>query len=157
MSMDDNITQNPDVSTPLPEDVSTANPAADNSKNNKVVVISALVAVILLAVVVLAVWFLMADGERTQQIRDIFIIFMALESLLVGFVLVILVVQLARLINLLQNEVKPILESTNETVSTLRGTTIFLSDHLAEPIIQLNGYLAALQKLTELFSLSKKK
>jgi len=81
---------------------------------------------------------------------------MALESLFVGFVLALLVIQLARLINLLQNEIKPILDSTNDTANTLRGTAVFLSDQLTEPIIQLNGYLAALQKVVELFRLTKK-
>jgi uncharacterized protein YoxC len=68
---------------------------------------------------------------------------MALESLLIGLTLVILIVQLARLINLLQNEIKPILDSTNETVSTMRGTITFLSDNLAEPVVKLNETFAA--------------
>lgn len=113
--------------------------------------------VFVIGLLILGVWFLSLDPERTVLIRDIFIIFMALETLLVGFVLAVLVFQLARLINLLQNEVKPILESTNETVSTLRGTTAFLSNHVTQPIIQLNGYLAAFQKFVELFSLTKGK
>ena len=113
--------------------------------------------VVFIALVVLAVYFLMTHAEQTQQIRDIFIILMALESILVGFVLVILVIQLSRLINLLQHEVKPILESTNETVSTLRGTTMFISEHITEPIIQLNGYLAAMQRLAEMFNLTRGK
>jgi len=82
---------------------------------------------------------------------------MALESLLIGFVLVILIVQLARLTNLIQNEVKPILDSTNETVSNLRGTTAFLSANLVEPVIKLNEYLAALQKFTEILGIGRKR
>lgn len=85
--------------------------------------------------------------EVTAQIRDVFIIFMALESLLLGVALVILIIQLAILINLLQNEIKPILNSTNETVNTLRGTATFLSDNLVEPVIKLNEYLAAFKRL----------
>jgi amino acid permease len=72
---------------------------------------------------------------------------MALESLLLGVALVILIIQLAILINLLQNEIKPILNSTNETVNTLRGTATFLSDNLVEPVIKLNEYLAAFKRL----------
>ena len=75
---------------------------------------------------------------------------MAVEFLFIGLVLIIMVVQLARLINLLQNEVKPILDSTNETVSTLRGTTQFLSDNLTEPVIKLNEYLAGIIQITRL-------
>ena len=82
---------------------------------------------------------------------------MALESLVIGLALVILVVQLARLINLLQNEIKPILDSTNETVSTLRGTTQFLSDNLAEPVIKLNEYYAGLTSLLKMVRPGRKK
>ena len=88
--------------------------------------------------------------ETTGHIRDIFIIFMALESLVIGIALVILIIQLAILINLIQNEVKPILQSTNETVNTLRGTAAFLSNNLVEPVITLNEYLAAIRKFVEL-------
>jgi hypothetical protein len=45
--------------------------------------------------------------------------------MLTGLALTILIIQIARLTNLLENEVKPILNSTNETVSNLRGTTKF--------------------------------
>jgi hypothetical protein len=81
---------------------------------------------------------------------------MALESLVIGVVLVILVVQLAILINLLQNEIRPIIHSTNDTVNTLRGTVVFLSDNLAEPVIKLNEYLAAAKRFFELLRPGRK-
>lgn len=100
-------------------------------------------AVVLITLMVLGIIFLAQDAGRTAVIRDIFIIFMALETLLIGLTLVILIIQLARLINLLQNEIKPILDSTNETVSTMRGTVTFLSDNLTEPVVKLNETFAA--------------
>jgi amino acid permease len=81
---------------------------------------------------------------------------MALESLVVGTALVVLIIQLATLINLLQNEVRPILKSTNETVNTLRGTSEFLSENLVEPVIKLNSYLAGLKRLFDLFGINHK-
>jgi hypothetical protein len=105
---------------------------------------------VFLAVIVGIIVLLMSAGsDSVGKIRDIFIIFMALESLIIGIVLVILIVQLSILINLLQNEIKPILQATNETVNTLKGTTTFISDNLAEPVIKLNEYLAGLRKLLE--------
>lgn len=112
---------------------------------------------ILLALVVLAVIYLASPTAPTEKIRDIFIILMALEFLVVGLALIILVIQLATLINLLQNEVKPILESTNETASTLRGTAVFLSDHLVEPVIELSAYLAGLGRLKNLIDIARKR
>ncbi|MGB8215233.1 MAG: hypothetical protein WCE68_16915 [Anaerolineales bacterium] len=115
------------------------------------------VAVILVAAVVLAVIGLVkAPPGVTATIRDIFIIFMAFESLIIGAALVVLIIQLASLINLIQNDVKPILKSTNETVNTLRGTSEFLSENLVEPVIKLNSYLAGLRRLFELFGVNLK-
>jgi nitrate reductase gamma subunit len=111
--------------------------------------------VIVLALIVLVVYALLQNDTRTANIRDIFIIFMAFESLVIGAALVVLIVQVASLINLLQNEVKPILESTSETVNTLRGTTAFLSENLVEPVIKLNSYVAGLRKIFGIFGTKK--
>jgi hypothetical protein len=78
---------------------------------------------------------------------------MALESLFLGLTLVILIIQLARLINLLQNEIAPILESTNETVNTLRGTSEFLSDNLVEPVIKMNERAAGVTQALRIIGL----
>lgn len=112
--------------------------------------------VILVALLVWAVVALSSNPAAAANVRDIFIIFMALESLLVGAALVVLIIQLASLINLLQNEVRPILKSTNETVNTLRGTSEFLSENLVEPVIKLNSYMAGLKKLFDLFGVKIK-
>ena len=126
-------------------------------RQQRTIVISSVVAlVVLLALIVTAVIFLLQDGTPTDKIRDIFIIFMALESLLIGAALIILIVQFASLINLLQNEVRPILDSTNETVNHLRGTAEFLGENVVEPVIKLNGYLAGMQRMLELLGVKKK-
>ena len=106
---------------------------------------------LILSLVVVGLVLLLQPGTDTGRVRDIFIIFMALEFLLIGGVMIILIIQLARLTLLLQNEIKPILESTNETANTLRGTTAFLSEHLVEPVLKLNQYLAGLNKILSFF------
>jgi hypothetical protein len=136
----------------------TAQPPASPESSRRIIIISSILGVVVLAALIVGVVFLFrAPLDTTAHIRDIFIIFMAFESLLLGFVLITLIVQLARLTNLLQNEIKPILKSTNETVSTLRGTTAFLSDNLVEPVIKINEYVAALQQITQLLGLGRKK
>lgn len=127
-------------------------PAAATPSNTRGPMIKIIIAavVIVLLLVFGLVMLLRADAATTSEIRDIFIIFMALESLVLGVALVILIVQLATLINLLQNDIKPILKSTNETVDTLRGTATFLSNNVTEPVIKLNEYLAGLKKLLDI-------
>jgi hypothetical protein len=140
--------------TPTPEE-SAAHRAA--LIRQRWIMVGILAGVVIL--VALMVWAIIAHSSNpaaAANVRDIFIIFMALESLLIGAALVVLIIQLASLINLLQNEVKPILKSTNETVNTLRGTSEFLSENLVEPVIKLNSYLAGLKKLFDLFGVNRK-
>jgi NADH:ubiquinone oxidoreductase subunit K len=133
----------------LPEPTIEETPSPEASREERLKMIGFIVGgVILLALIIASVVFLLTrSAETTGKIRDVFIIFMALESILIGLALIILIVQIAQLINLLQNEIKPIIDSTNETVSTLRGTTQFLSDNLVKPVIKLNEYLAGMQQL----------
>jgi hypothetical protein len=111
--------------------------------------------ILFLAVIGFSVFGLLQNSQTTANIRDIFIIFMALESLIIGAALVILIIQIASLMNLLRNEVQPILKATNETVNTLRGTTEFLSENVVEPVIKLNSSIAGLRKFFEIFGSKK--
>jgi hypothetical protein len=101
-------------------------------------------------------WLANQPPVKVALIRDIFIIWMAIMSLLISLALVILMIQMARLINLMQNEIKPILDSTNETVSYLRGTTVFLGDNLAEPVIKANEYFAGIGQFFSTLGLIRK-
>ncbi len=113
-------------------------------------------AVLILALLGVAIYFLLQPATPTEKIRDVFIIVVALESLVIGVALIVLIVQLASLINLLQNEVRPILDATSKTVNTLRGTVEFLGEHVVEPVIKLNGYLAGLKRMLELLGIKPK-
>jgi len=112
--------------------------------------------IVLLALLGVAIYFLLQPATPTDKIRDIFIIVVALESLVIGVALVVLIVQLSSLINLLQNEVRPILKATTDTVNNLRGTAEFLGENVVEPVIKLNGYLAGLYRMLELMGVKKK-
>ena len=112
--------------------------------------------VVLLLLLGVTINFLLLPTTPTDKIRDIFIIVVALESLVIGVALIVLAVQLASLINLLQNEVKPILKATTDTVNNLRGTADFLGENVVEPVIKLNGYLAGLYRMLELMGVKKK-
>lgn len=74
--------------------------------------------------------------------RDIAIIVLALESIVIGVLLAILVVQVIRLVRMLREEVMPILRNTQDTVSTVRGTADFMSDHLVQPVVKASSYAA---------------
>jgi len=128
-----------------------------NQKDNKKIVFLIIGLVIIIALVIFAfVMLFQANLETTSRIRDIFIIFMALQSIVLGIAIIILIVQLATLINVFKNEIKPILETTNETLRNLRGTTSFLSNNLVEPVIKMNEYSAGFKKFFDILKPRKK-
>ncbi|MEM6284979.1 MAG: hypothetical protein AAF787_22500 [Chloroflexota bacterium] len=81
-------------------------------------------------------------GPIIEIIRDIVLIFLALEGILIILALAILIAQVARLVNLLQNEVGPVFEDTQQTVKHARGTVEFVGNNVSEPIIKANAFAA---------------
>jgi len=140
----------------------TSTPAAptgetDNSSSRSTlwVVLGALLVLALLAGMVVAILAMVRHPQQTETIRDIVIIFVAVEALLIGLALIVLVIQIARLTDLLRNEIGPILESTNETLGNLRGTSRFLSETMVRPVIKANSSVAAVKRVFELLGLRR--
>lgn len=126
-----------------------------SGKQRAVMIGAVLLIVLLVAGVIFAVAAMVNNPSQTETIRDIVIIFMAVESLIIGLTLIVLIVQLARLTALLENEVRPILNSTTETVQTLRGTTTFLSNKLVKPVIKANSTIAAIRQALDLVGIGR--
>jgi len=141
-----------------PETTIVKDPAQSEAQNRQrtIIIVAVVLLILLVAGIVAAVIGLLQPGAPSERICDIFIIFMALESLLIGAALIVLIVQFASLINLLQNEIRPILDATNETVNHLRGTTEFLGENMVEPVIKVSTYLAGMKRMLELFGVKKK-
>ena len=75
-------------------------------------------------------------------VRDLAIILLAVESLVIGVVLIILVWEIRNLAKLLREEIKPILDSADETARTVRGTTVFVSDTFVNPMVRASSFAA---------------
>jgi hypothetical protein len=147
--------EHPSVPPPLtPEQIAARNEQERQMRTIMVAVIAGVV--VILVGLGFAIYALLQPGTPTDRIRDIFIIVVAFESLVIGVALIVLLIQLASLINLLQNEVRPILRSADETINTLRGTAEFLGESVVEPVIKLNGYLASIQRVLELMGVKRK-
>lgn len=125
-------------------------PASTSSKwtVQRIVIIAAAVlgGVIVLLFLVGLAFAIFSDAPNTasviQVIRDLVIIVMALEFMVIIGALAILILQIARLINLLQNEVKPVLQNTQEAVNSARGTVEFVGNNVTQPFIRASGFLA---------------
>jgi hypothetical protein len=90
-------------------------------------------------------------------IRDIAIILLAVESLVIGAILIVLALQIRGLTKMLEEEVQPILESTKETATTVRGTTVFLSDTFVKPLINAVGYASAANRVMSVLARGKRR
>ena len=106
-----------------------------------------IIGMVLIGIVVVAIIGLMIYGLATHPIltsilRDISIIALALVTMIIGLFLVVLIFQLQSLIALLRDEVRPILDSANETANTVRGTTTFVSDSVVTPMIHVVSLVA---------------
>jgi predicted PurR-regulated permease PerM len=128
---------------------------AEEVKSNQGTVAIIVIAVILIAIIAGIIVLSLQEAGTVTKVRDLFIILMALMTFVIGLALVILIIQVADLTNLLKNEIKPILNSTTDTVNTLKGTVRFMSDNLTEPVIKLNESLAGIKKILQLFNFKK--
>lgn len=146
---EENITRyNQDsISRPMPE--LSARPA-----DKRPIVIGVIVAVVILLIFGGIGWLLFINPVATATLRDIFIIFMGLGIFLIILLLIILVVattylvlKVNDLIQLLDREVKPILSKLQDTMQTVKGTTLFYSDQAIKPVITTAGYVAGVQAI----------
>ncbi|NLZ26866.1 MAG: hypothetical protein GX884_04745 [Chloroflexi bacterium] len=137
-------------------DASSIDESQKDEKSSKGVTIALVALALLFAIIVAGSIILAKQNPRSvATVRDIFIILMALMLVVIGTSLIILILQVSNLINILKNDIKPMLDSGAETVNTLKGTVRFISDNLAEPVIKLNESLASLKKVGQLFKLFK--
>ena len=78
----------------------------------------------------------------SATIRDIAIIIIAVQSIVIGLLIAVLIWQIWRLVKIVQTELKPIIEDTQATVNTVRGTAEFVSNNVVDPVIQTNTRVA---------------
>lgn len=128
------------------------------------------VGIIVGIILVVAVLFLTGYGffslatQPTEEVvvvmsvmRDFSIIILALVTIVIGAFLAVLMFQLQSLTVLLRDEIKPILESANETASTVRGTTTFVSDAVVTPMINAASYVTAVRETVRAFTVGSRR
>jgi len=110
-----------------------------------------IVGVMLLIFVIGIIVALVTDAQQTaakfQIIRDVFIIVLSLQGILIIAALAVLILQVARLVNLLQNEVMPILNNARETLNAAKGSVEFVGTNVTDPLIRVGGFLAGARVL----------
>ncbi|HZY42462.1 MAG TPA: hypothetical protein VFF59_10750 [Anaerolineae bacterium] len=103
------------------------------------------VAVVL--ILIIAGFVLMIQGGVTGVVRDIVIIFLAVESLVLVGLMVVLVIQMTLLVRMMRDEVRPLIASAQETVNSARGTTQFVSRKIVTPTANAAANVARVTRM----------
>jgi hypothetical protein len=126
------------------------------------VIVGAIVVVLALAAVIAVGYFMYAsyDGVAegsvapTARIRDIAIVLLAVETLVVMVLLLIIAVLIGIVIVLIYDRMIPVLEQTNRTVTTVadtvytvRGTAEFVSERAVRPVIEMSSYVSGVLRI----------
>jgi len=124
----------------------------EGSNQTRNIVIAGIIAIVSFVIVLIVIAVLLALNPATTApsvvvIRDLLIIAMAFLLIVIGVSFTVLLVQIARFVNLMTNEVRPLIETTTDTVNTVRGTAVFISKHVTEPIISTAGALGGVAKV----------
>ena len=91
-------------------------------------------------------------SDVVATLRDVAIIFLALESIAIGAILIVLVLEVRNLARMLRDESKTILGSANETVRTVRGTTTFVSDNFVAPVIRVSAFASGVAEAVRILA-----
>lgn len=135
----------------MAEEQQTTAENSSMSVTRVIMIVAGVLIGLIVGVVIVAVLLAQGNVEQIapvmQIIRDVFLIFLAVQGIMIVLALTVLIAQIARLINLLQNEVQPILKNTQETVKTATGTVQFVSSNVTQPLIAVGSFLAGVSVL----------
>jgi len=83
-------------------------------------------------------------APRMELFRNIVVIILAVQVSLIIGAIAITVVQIARFVNLLTSEIKPVATDTKEAIANIRTTTEFVGKQSVDPLITIRAFFAGL-------------
>jgi len=140
---------------PVAQGPISTKPLMSKRTRRATIIIGVIVALVALAALVTLGYFMytsydgLEPGEAapTMRLRDIAIVVLALETLVVMVLLLIIVVLIFVVVILIYDRLIPALEQMNRTVTTVadtvhtvRGTTEFVSERVVSPVIEVSSY-----------------
>lgn len=81
-----------------------------------------------------------------ETLRDVAIILLAVETIIVQVILILLLLEIKSLSKMLRDNIYPILQSADETVRTVRGTSVFVSDNVVSPVVRISSFAAGVSE-----------
>jgi hypothetical protein len=160
-----------ETASTVPSVKSTGDPALEGpistkpllSKRARVTttIVSVIVLLVVVAVLVGLGYLMYTSYDRagdavpgTVRLRDISLIVLAVETLVIMLLILIITVLLAVIIIVVYDRVIPILEEINraigeaaDTVQTVRGTTTFIGEKMVNPVIEVSSYASGVRRI----------
>ena len=90
-------------------------------------------------------------------VRDVAIALLALESVVIGVLLALVLLQLRKLVRLLRDEIAPILDSAGDTATAVHGTVDFVSQTVVDPLVKIHSYSTGVRQVLRSFFLVGRK
>ncbi len=120
------------------------------------------VAALVVGVILLGV-FMFRSPATAATLRDIFLVILGVQSMIIGLLLiailvliVYLVLKLYDLVHFFQIELRPIIQQADDTVRTVRSRTVFISDSAVKPVIEVMACVAAVKSIVRSFTRSER-
>ena len=113
-----------------------------NRRKNLIVI-----AIVIIVALVILAFALMISWGILDEFRDLVIILLAAESLVIGGVTLFLLYQMVMLVTLLREELIPLIQSAQDTVNSARGTTVYVSRKIIAPSAKAAATAARLQAM----------
>jgi hypothetical protein len=122
----------------------------------------ALAVVLVIGIVLFAV-FMFRNPAAAATLRDIFLVVLGVQSVIIGLLLiallvaiVYLVLKLYDLVHFFQTELHPIMQQADDTVRTVRSRAVFISDSAVKPVIEVMACVAAVKSIIQSFTRSER-
>ncbi len=137
-------------------------PSSGGGGIRRLIKVSAVIGILLILLLLVAALAAALTAAETwapfvRVFRDLFLLIILLESVLVIAALAILMLQAAGFLIMLKTEIKPILDNARETTRMSKATAQFINSNAVDPLIQiksfLSGLLAFLRELIRIGSL----
>lgn len=116
--------------------------------------------ILYLLIFIVALWRAWVDpigsAAYFEYVRGLFDLIVAIGSIIIIVASGVLVIQIARFVNLVRSEVKPIADDTKHAVGSIRATASFVQQHAVKPIIQTQSIAAGIMAfLAEIIRISR--
>jgi hypothetical protein len=125
-------------------------------------IIAAIVVVVILAIFIAFGVLLFNNPPTAAVLRDIFIILLGIQSMVIGFLIIVMLVAIIYvvfkvydLIKFVQTEVGPMLDRADDAVRTVQSRAVFISDTAVKPVVEIMAQVSAIRQIFRSFRRSR--